>query len=245
MSAQPNALPTLRGAAQPVPASFLLTHALAPFAALMAASIVLMGLHGDFLFADWLYLLEGQRWAFKHAFVTESLIHWGGKYASWALWLFVFGACLWQRYRADARTWSRPLLGLLASTLAAVSLVALVKQFSGMDCPWDLTRYGGERGFIGLFDIRPADMPKASCFPAAHSSTGFLWVALYFYFLATRPACRWAGLGLGLGAGMVFGLSQQLRGAHFLSHDLWSLAICWFVALAVHLAMNRVPATDG
>jgi membrane-associated PAP2 superfamily phosphatase len=41
------------------------------------------------------------------------------------------------------------------------------------------------------------------------------------------------------GTGMVFGLSQQLRGAHFLSHDLWTAALCWLVAVAVHAALDQ------
>jgi len=35
----------------------------------------------------------------------------------------------------------------------------------------------------------------------------------------------------------VFGVSQQLRGAHFASHDVWTLTICWIVALLLHRAM--------
>jgi membrane-associated PAP2 superfamily phosphatase len=33
--------------------------------------------------------------------------------------------------------------------------------------------------------------------------------------------------------GPLYGLTQQLRGAHFLSHDLVSIALCWFVSYAV------------
>ena len=36
----------------------------------------------------------------------------------------------------------------------------------------------------------------------------------------------------GLVDGTGFGVAQQLRGAHFLSHDLWTAAICWFTAVA-------------
>ena len=36
---------------------------------------------------------------------------------------------------------------------------------------------------------------------------------------------------------MMFGIAQQLRGAHFLSHDLWALMLCWLVALAMHRVM--------
>ncbi|WP_210763428.1 hypothetical protein [Xanthomonas hydrangeae] len=31
----------------------------------------------------------------------------------------------------------------------------------------------------------------------------------------------------------MYGGVQQLRGAHFLSHDLWTAMICWCTALAV------------
>jgi hypothetical protein len=44
-----------------------------------------------------------------------------------------------------------------------------------------------------------------------------------------------ARLGLALGAvcGLIFGLAQQSRGAHFISHDVWSAFIAWIVALTV------------
>ena len=106
-----------------------------------------------------------------------------------------------------------------------------------MDCPWDLLRYGGEKAYYELFSRRPAGMGSAGCFPAGHASAGYAWVALYFFYLATRPRWRWWGLGAAMALGMVFGIAQQLRGAHFLSHDLWALMLCWLVALAMHRVM--------
>ncbi len=47
---------------------------------------------------------------------------------------------------------------------------------------------------------------------------------------------------IGLVAGLIFGISQQLRGAHFLSHDLWSLTICWLVALGFFYLFFVSPA---
>jgi membrane-associated PAP2 superfamily phosphatase len=80
------------------------------------------------------------------------------------------------------------------------------------------------------------------CFPAGHSSAGFAWVSLYFFALLARPAWRWRGLAVGLVAGGVFGLAQQLRGAHFLSHDLWTLATCWALSLGLYLLVQRIAA---
>ena len=64
-------------------------------------------------------------------------------------------------------------------------------------------------------------------------------MALYFFFLRVAPRWRHAGLGIGLLAGTVFGLAQQLRGAHFLSHDVASMAVCWSVACAVEACFGR------
>jgi membrane-associated PAP2 superfamily phosphatase len=41
----------------------------------------------------------------------------------------------------------------------------------------------------------------------------------------------------GLLIGTVFALGQQARGAHFLSHDLTSAAIVWYVLLGLYLVM--------
>ncbi len=43
-----------------------------------------------------------------------------------------------------------------------------------------------------------------------------------------------AGLGIALGLGMLFSFGQQARGAHFLSHDLWSAFIAWTICLALY-----------
>ena len=96
-----------------------------------------------------------------------------------------------------------------------------------MDCPWDLLRYGGQRPYVELLHLRPIGLTRGACFPAGHASAGYAWMALYFFFLMARPQWRWWGLAAGAGAGLLFGLSQQLRGAHFLSHDLWTAMICW------------------
>lgn len=190
----------------------------------------------DFAIADHLYAWEGGHWAWRRHWLTESVVHGGGKALSIAAWLGLaaFAAATWRGPRW--RLWRRPLLVLLGSVLISVVLVAAIKHSWSMDCPWSLQRYGGTQAFVGLFQPRPAGMPAAGCFPSAHASTGFAWVALYFFLLQVRPRWRWAGLAIGLVTGGTFALSQQLRGAHFLSHDLTTLLLCWTVALGLHRA---------
>lgn len=219
---------------------FLRDHLWAPLAMTLLASAVLMGAGGDQWLADQWYHLEGQQWALQNAWFTTHLIHQAGKWTSSVAALVAIVLCFhaWRSERAAGWRW--PLLYLVLAVALGTGLVSLLKSLTNMDCPWDLTRYGGTRAFIGLFATRPPGMPRGVCFPGGHSSAGFAWISLYFFARMVRPAWRWRGLAVGLLAGGVFGVSQQLRGAHFLSHDLWTLAICWMVSLALYLLIQRV-----
>lgn len=242
-AAAPAVLPGV--AAGVSPRRFLLLHAAWPLLTLLALSALTMGLGGDFWIADRWYALEGGRWALENAYLTEHVIHRFGRDASTAAWLGVFAFWIFARSRTALEPLRRPLGYLLLATLLAVALASGLKSVTNMDCPWDLIRYGGDNSFFGLFATRPPGLERGVCFPAGHASGGYAWVALYFFFLQVRPRLRWAGLATGLGVGLLFGFSQQLRGAHFLSHDVWTLAISWFVALTLYLAMARreTPAT--
>lgn len=221
---------------------WLANHVLWPGLVFAAAVAVLGPLHGDLWIADRLYAIEGHGWSLSHDFVTDQLIHIGGRRISALAWTGVVLAWLASWRVPTLREWRRPLLYLWLSVLLSTALVSAIKRESGLDCPWDLLRYGGDRAYFGWFSARPAWMPHASCFPAGHASAGYAWVALYFVFLAVRPVWKWRGLATGLIVGAIFGIAQQLRGAHFFSHDLWTLMICWSSALllyAVVLAPRR------
>jgi membrane-associated PAP2 superfamily phosphatase len=70
------------------------------------------------------------------------------------------------------------------------------------------------------------------CFPSGHASSGYALVATYFFCRCMAPRLRRYAFGTAMALGLAFGIAQQLRGAHYLSHDVWALAICWFVAVA-------------
>lgn len=81
-----------------------------------------------------------------------------------------------------------------------------------------------------LFAHLPDGAEFGQCFPGGHSSGGFAQVASYYVLKQYhRPYAKF-GLLFGIGLGAIFGLAQELRGAHFISHDLWSLAIAWTMA---------------
>lgn len=192
--------------------------------------------------ADALYALEGHRWALRRTIATDLVVHRIGRDLSVLAWCAALSAWLRALASEHGRAWRRPLGYLVLSTLLAVTLVAWTKRWSNMDCPWDLLRYGGARPFVGLLQVRPIGLQRGVCFPAAHASAGYAWLALYFFLGVVQPRWRACGLLAGAGLGLLFGLSQQLRGAHFVSHDVWTFAICWATAAGLYRVFW--PAAD-
>ncbi len=217
-------------------------HLWQPLFAFTLLSWLLMGLGGDQWLADRLFAMQGHAWTLQSSPFLQEVLHAGGREVSKMAWCAALSLWLLSLCTNRMRALRLPLAYLLVSTLFATALVGWMKRWTHMDCPWDLLRYGGDKAYYGLFAQLPHGMQAGRCFPAGHASAGYAWVALYFFFERTWPSLRHWGLALGLVAGLAFGLAQQLRGAHFASHDLWALGISWLVALTLHRLM---PATDA
>lgn len=183
--------------------------------------------------ASWLFHQQGDAWSMKGSLLLETVLHRGGRLVSQLAWAAVLAATLWHWRMPAAKRWTRPAARLLLAVLLSTACVAVLKATTHMDCPWDLAGFGGQRPLVPLFAHRPAELGTPGCFPAAHAASGYAWVASYFFFLHAAPRWRHLALAGGLLAGAVFGLAQQLRGAHFLSHDIASLGVCWTVACGV------------
>jgi len=218
---------------------WIFRHMVIPITSLMLAIWVLMAGHGDQWLADQIYRWQGYQWAHQDNWWLQEILHRGGRRLSQCAGVVVLAALMMACCNPRWRHWRRPLLYLFLAAGLSTGLVSLLKHLTQMDCPWDLQRYGGLKPLIGLFETRPAAMGRAACFPSGHASAGYAWVALYFFALHVRPAWRWKALGAALGTGLVFGLVQQWRGAHFLSHDLATLAISWSVAVLLFVWMLR------
>lgn len=214
------------------------THLYLPLMAFATLIALIAVLRLDWSLAHRIYAWEGYRWVLKKAFLTEALLHRSGHDLSVVAWVGVLTTWLASLKRASLKIWRKPLGYLWLSVLLGTLLISWIKSWSNMDCPWDVEGLGGTRPYIELFAARPAWLADGRCFPAGHASGGFAWMSLYFFARMTRPHLRWRGLGIGMAAGLVFGIGQQLRGAHFLSHDLWTAMLCWTVAFAVYRAFR-------
>lgn len=104
-----------------------------------------------------------------------------------------------------------------------------------------MQRYGGKELYSPTLHAI-FNSGRARCFPAGHASGAYAWFTLYFFCREYFPNWRWASLIFVISLGIVFGVTQQLRGAHFISHDLFTLSLCWFISLAMYCLFLRRKA---
>ena len=174
-------------------------------------------------------------WPYKSYWLTSDLLHTEGKdfvvaIAGMILVVFILSFFIKGlfRYRKSSAY-------LLIASLSGPFLVALGKHYTHIYTPWDLSIFGGTQPYIRIFDMVPVGAKVGHAFPAGHSSGGFAFFSLYFLALEYKPALRYYGLCFALLIGFTFGITQQVRGAHFLSHDFFSLVVCWYSAFMTYL----------
>lgn len=176
------------------------------------------------------WLIAGE-FPLRHDWLLETVLHDGARRLGWLLAAVLVLAVGWpvgplRRLPRSARA------QLALSTLLAAAVVSLAKGLSATSCPWDLQGFGGLGQYAPHWSTG-RDGGPGHCFPAGHASTGFAFFSVYFAFREVDPRLARRALLLALAAGSLLGLAQQLRGAHFASHTLWTAWICWTTAWLV------------
>lgn len=159
---------------------------------------------------------------------------------AWALCIVLAIASNWL---ALLRPWRRALTVFVVMAGCAAFVVQTLKGASGHSCPWDINTFGGQGIWFPLFESVDKVIGPGRCWPGGHASGGFAIIAGYFAFRESRrQLARWV-LAIGMTLGVIMSLVQMARGAHFLSHNLWSLwlvwATCFVIDLVLHLLQNR------
>jgi len=182
--------------------------------------------------------------ALRDDWLLTSVLHDGARRLGWVLW----GGLLLTVWRpvGGLRALARgERAGLVAGVGLALLTVSVLKGGSHTSCPWDLTEFGGLTRYVSHWQWQVYDGGGGHCFPAGHASTGFAFVAGYFWLRETAPRAARRWLVAALTAGLVLGLAQQVRGAHFMSHTLWTAWLCWSAAGLGHALQRRAQARRG
>jgi membrane-associated PAP2 superfamily phosphatase len=197
----------------------------------------------DLPLARWFGSIGG--FPLKQHWFFEAVLHEGGRTASWIL-VFALSLSVWWPFGALRRIDAARRLQLVLTALLAVLAVSMIKSVSKTSCPWDLAEFGRVAQYVSHWALGVNDGGSGRCFPAGHASAGFAFLGGYIVFAdADRRVARWWLIGA-LASGLVFGLAQQARGAHFMSHTLWTAVVCWTVACSVE-GMRRLagwPSTQ-
>lgn len=210
-------------------------HLLIPVAVFLAAAAACEMTDVDLLLADRYFDFAKGVWPERNAWWAEWLVHLRGRDLIAAIaagsllgWLASFRS----RRLAPLR-WRLFYLALVIALTAGA--VSGLKRATGRHCPWDIDRYGGSAPYAKLIEPAPMGCGPGNCFPAGHASGGFSLWAGYFAWRdrSRRVANCWLAAGAVLGS--LYGWAQMVRGAHFLSHNLWSAVICWLLALSAYL----------
>jgi membrane-associated PAP2 superfamily phosphatase len=166
------------------------------------------------------------------------VMHEGARNLSWALVILLFAAIRWPfgvLRRLD--TGSRVQLAL--TVLGSVIAVSIIKHASHTSCPWDLQEFGGVARYVSHWSWGVGDGGPGGCFPAGHASAAFAYVGGYFVLRRVSPRAAVIWLWTAVVAGLVLGVAQQLRGAHYMSHTLWTAWVCWTVGFAIDVVVTR------
>jgi membrane-associated PAP2 superfamily phosphatase len=172
----------------------------------------------------------------RHTWLAEQVSH------TWMRNLLTFmAACAiapavldWWRPRARWTEGFRLRLRVVALSAVLVPLaMTLLKRASTSHCPWDLRDFGGSESYVRLFEAAIAGAPAGHCMPAGHISSALWLVSLAVFWLPYRPRKAAAVAASALAFSFLLGWVQQLRGAHFLTHTLWSMWIACAIVGAV------------
>jgi membrane-associated PAP2 superfamily phosphatase len=130
----------------------------------------------------------------------------------------------------------------VAVVLACAVAVPELRRMSATSCPWDLTEFGGTARYVSHWALVAIDSGPGRCFPSGHAVSGFALCGAVHAWRTHRPAWARAGLSIALALGLLFGITQVLRGAHYVSHVLWSGWLCLLITTVAAALEPRVLA---
>ena len=176
--------------------------------------------------------------ALRDHWLWSDVMHGGARRVAWSL-QFVLLLAIWWPFGVLRRLtrWQRAHMFLTVMLILLV--ISTLKDRSATSCPWDLAEFGGPARYVSHWSWGISDGGAGRCFPAGHASAAFCFLPGYFWLRATAPRGARLWLIATLVAGFAIGLAQQVRGAHYLSHTLWTAWMCWIIAASSHWLLEQ------
>lgn len=209
---------------------------------LVAISLLLLELTNvDMVLERLFYDPIDHSFAGKHSYWLETVLHDRAKQFVIAIGVLAavgyFASYLVKRLLPYRRELAYVVVAMTLST----SYTAPVKTLTGVQCPWDVTEFGGHEVYTKLLQHRPPTADPGRCWPGGHAATGFTLFTLFFAF--RNRSRRWASgcLVFAFVLGTVFSIGRMIQGAHFLSHNIWAATFCWLICLGTYYVMLYRP----
>ncbi len=170
----------------------------------------------------------------RHSFFLEDILHDRAKQAVIVIGVLAIAGFLVSLLPTRLREYRRPLGYLVLAMALCTSLVTPLKALTNVPCPWSLQQYGGDQLHTPLLGKRPPSDKPGRCWPGGHASAGFSLLALFFMLRDRRPRAARVALIVALSLGLVFSVGRTMQGAHFMSHNLWTLLFDWCISLCCY-----------
>jgi membrane-associated PAP2 superfamily phosphatase len=191
----------------------------------------------DLWMAHWFGSADG--FVFENHWFWRGVMHDGIHWVPWLVELALLAAIA-KPFSAMRRLAVERRVQLGVTTLVSLLVVSTLKLHSLSSCPWELHEFGGTVAYVSHWAWGVRDGGSGGCFPAGHASAGFAFAGGFFAFRHALPrtARRW--LAGAMVAGFALGLAQQVRGAHYMSHTLWTAWLCWATAAMVDNVIGQM-----
>jgi len=172
---------------------------------------------------------------------VSGVLHSGSRWVAWAMALLLVVG-IWKPMPFARALTRRERVDWVVTTIACALLVPLLKLVSLTSCPWSLAEFGGTATHVSHWLMGQADGGPGRCFPAGHATAAFCFLPGYFILRPVAPLAARRWLWLTLAAGVVLTLVQVARGAHYVSHSLWTGWCCWLLSVVLLNALRRGAA---
>ena len=209
------------------------------FPLLLAPVLIWLELRLDVRASAYFFDIQTASFPWRENWLTKDWIHQYGRLPAALIFLWFAVASLIHLKR-------RHLIPLAQTRFVCITMmvcliiVNLIKRSANTACSWDLIEFGGTYPHLNWFESLPNSLAAGHCWPGAFSLSGFALIAVYFYLFGLAQYRRAARvLVLVLLYANALGFVQVMRGAHGVSHQVWTGVICWYLSLMSYWIYTR------